>query len=154
MKKFFAVLASLLAMALATAQLASANTATTKQKRPDPAIEIVVDISSQSMSVTVDGWSWANWKVSTARDGFYTPRGSWRPYLLKKIHYSSRYENSPMPYSIFFSGNFAIHATYQTKSLGRPASHGCVRLHPDNALKLYALIQKRGMGSTSIKIMD
>jgi lipoprotein-anchoring transpeptidase ErfK/SrfK len=154
MKKFIAVLASLLAMAFATAHLASANTATTKQKKPEPAIQIVVDISSQSMSVMVDGWSWASWKVSTARDGYYTPRGSWRPFALKKIHYSKKYDNAPMPNSIFFKGGYAIHATYYVKQLGRPASHGCIRLHPDNAAKLYALVQKRGMSATRITITE
>lgn len=154
MKKFFAVLASLLAMACATSSLASANTTTTKQKKPDPAIQIVVDISNQSMSVKVDGWSSYRWKVSTARDGFHTPRGSWRPFALKKMHYSAKYDNAPMPNSIFFLGGYAIHATYYVKQLGRPASHGCIRLHPDNAAKLYALVQKHGMGSTRITITE
>jgi lipoprotein-anchoring transpeptidase ErfK/SrfK len=42
-----------------------------------------------------------------------------------------------MPHSIFFSGGYAIHATPHTGNLGRPASHGCIRLHPNNAAILY-----------------
>jgi hypothetical protein len=38
-----------------------------------------------------------------------------------------------MPYSIFFLRSYAIHGSYEIKYLGRPASHGCVRLHPSNA---------------------
>ena len=118
------------------------------------AVTIVVDISSQSMAVDVNGWPYGRWLVSTAREGYHTPRGTWRPFLLKKIHYSKKYDNSPMPNSIFFLGGFAIHGTYYAKYLGRPASHGCVRLAPDHALMLYDLVQKYGLGSTRISIVD
>ena len=57
------------------------------------------------------------------------------------MHYSSKYENSPMPHSIFFRGGYAIHGTGYIKSLGRPASHGCIRLHPRNAAALYQLVR-------------
>ncbi len=41
---------------------------------------------------------------------------------------------------------------YDLKRLGRPASHGCVRLHPDNAAKFYALALEEGLGNTEIII--
>jgi len=119
-----------------------------------PVVEIHVDISAQSMAVDVDGWPYARWKVSTAREGYHTPRGSWRPFLLKKMHYSRKYDNSPMPNSIFFRGGYAIHGTNYVKSLGRPASHGCIRLAPANALALYNLVRKHGMGATRITISN
>jgi len=59
-----------------------------------------------------------------------------------------------MPHSIFFLGGYAIHATYYINQLGRPASHGCIRLHPQNAAKLYSLVQKHGMKSTRITISN
>jgi lipoprotein-anchoring transpeptidase ErfK/SrfK len=55
-----------------------------------------------------------------------------------------------MPYSIFFKGGYAIHGTYSVKQLGRPASHGCVRLHPDNAAALFGLVKQAGMSNTRI----
>lgn len=122
--------------------------------RSVPVVQIAVDISSQSMAVNVDGFPYAYWKVSTARDGYYTPRGAWRPFALKRMHYSRKYDNAPMPNSIFFLGGYAIHATGYVKALGRPASHGCVRLHPQNAQRLYALVQKYGMRSTRIVITN
>jgi lipoprotein-anchoring transpeptidase ErfK/SrfK len=70
------------------------------------------------------------------------------------MHYSRKYDNSPMPHSIFFLGGYAIHATYFTRQLGQPASHGCVRLHPRNAARLYALIEKHGLKSTRITIVN
>jgi len=57
-----------------------------------------------------------------------------------------------MPYSIFFLRGYAIHGSYETKYLGRPASHGCIRLHPSNAAALYSLVQQRGLDHTRITI--
>lgn len=145
----FAVLGLMFA-GLAMTGMAEANT----KKKAGPAVDIVIDISSQSMSVKVNGWSYGNWKVSTARSGYYTPRGSWRPFALKKMHYSRKYDNSPMPHSIFFLGGYAIHGTGYVKSLGQPASHGCIRLHPRNAAKLFSLVQKHGMRATRITIVN
>ena len=114
----------------------------------------VVDVSTQRMYVTVDGGSYAVWKVSTARRGYYTPRGSFRPKVLKRMHYSRKYDNSPMPYSVFFSGGYAIHGTQYVRRLGSPASHGCIRLHTANAANLYYLIKRYGQGSTRIRVVN
>jgi lipoprotein-anchoring transpeptidase ErfK/SrfK len=57
-----------------------------------------------------------------------------------------------MPYSIFYDGHYAIHGTNQIGRLGRPASKGCVRLHPSDAAILFALVQREGMGNTRIHI--
>jgi lipoprotein-anchoring transpeptidase ErfK/SrfK len=51
--------------------------------------------------------------------------------------YSRKYDNSPMPYSVFFRGGYAVHGTSYVKQLGRPASHGCVRLPHAFAAKLF-----------------
>jgi len=72
---------------------------------------------------------------------------------MKRMHYSTLYNNAPMPHSLFFSGNFAIHGTDQTERLGTPASAGCVRLHPENAARLYALVQEKGRANTLIEIV-
>ena len=60
------------------------------------------------------------------------------------MHYSHKYHMSPMPYSIFFAGGYAIHGTYSTADLGRPASHGCIRLSPGHAEILYGMVQGQG----------
>jgi lipoprotein-anchoring transpeptidase ErfK/SrfK len=95
-----------------------------------------VDISEQRMDVFIDGWPRYSWPVSTARSGYYTPTGSFTAQRLAAMWYSRKYDNSPMPHSIFFKGGYAIHGTEYIKRLGTPASHGCVRLHPDNAAEL------------------
>ena len=115
-------------------------------------IRATIDLSSQRMTVTVDGWRYASWPVSTARRGYHTPVGSFRPHTLRRMHYSSKYENSPMPHSVFFKGGYAIHGTGYIRSLGRPASHGCVRLHPSHAAALYRLVLSHGFDRTRILI--
>lgn len=111
---------------------------------------ITINKSSQSMSVAVDGQHRYTWAVSTGIYG--TPSGSFRPQSLSRHHFSSLYNAAPMPYSIFYDGNFAIHGTTHVRQLGGPASRGCVRLHPSNAAILFSLVQKEGMGNTRIQI--
>jgi len=111
-----------------------------------------IDLSSQRMHVYVNGKPAYTWKVSTARPGYRTPTGTYKPYNLVRYHRSTIYNGSPMPYSIFFKGGYAIHGSYETKHLGRPASHGCIRLHPSNAARLYALVQRHGKSNTTIRI--
>ena len=109
-----------------------------------------IDLSDQTMRVTVNGWQRYTWKVSTARRGYVTPVGTYRAQRLEKMWYSRKYDMSPMPHSIFFHGGYAIHGTGYIKRLGTPASHGCVRLHPDNARALYALVKQNGMQNIRI----
>ena len=111
-----------------------------------------VDLSTQTMVVSHHGKLIGKWPVSTARKGKVTPTGSWRAKWLSRNHRSSRYENAPMPYAIFYSGNYAVHGTYQTSRLGRPASAGCIRLHPSNAARLFQLVQQEGLRNTRIVV--
>lgn len=106
-------------------------------------VQIHIDLSSQRMTVNSSSGSYV-WPVSTARSGYVTPRGSYRPYSLQRMHYSRKYHMSPMPHSIFFRGGYAIHGTYATSQLGSPASHGCIRLAPGNAAALFAMVQREG----------
>ena len=111
-----------------------------------------ISLSTQRMNVSVNGVPRYNWAVSTARPGYRTPTGTFKPTALFRYHASTIYSGSPMPYSIFFLRGYAIHGSYETKYLGRPASHGCIRLHPSNAAALYSLVQRHGAGNTVIKI--
>ena len=116
-------------------------------------VDIVIDVSDQRMYVETP-FDFYEWDVSTGRKGFSTPRGIYQPYLLKPMHYSSKYENAPMPNSIFFHGGYAIHATEAINNLGRPASHGCVRLHPQNARWLYQIVKEYGKENVFIIVQD
>ena len=111
-----------------------------------------IDLSDQEMTVVLDGTALYNWPVSTARRGKFTPTGLFTIKSMKRMHYSTLYHNAPMPWSIFFTGNFAIHGTDQVSRLGTPASAGCVRLHPDNAEILYRMVLDHGRAHTLIHI--
>ena len=103
-----------------------------------------VDLSKQRMNVFKGGRLLYSWKVSTGRSGYRTPTGTWKIHRMHKRYYSKKYNNAPMPYAMFYHRGFAVHGTNSIKRLGRVASHGCVRLHPNNAAKLFSLVKRNG----------
>ena len=97
-----------------------------------------------------DGQSYA-WRISSGRDGYRTIRGQFKPTRLEKNWHSRKYGGA-MPHAVFFRGGFAIHGTDAVGKLGRPASHGCVRLHRAHAARLFALVNEHGAAATRIAI--
>ncbi len=127
--------------ALAMAQPASAN------------IMIVIDKSAQKMTVIVNGEDRYTWPVSTGRSGYDTPNGDFQPFRMEKDHFSREWDDAPMPNSIFFTKiGHAIHGTFEARNLGRPVSHGCVRLSTQNAATLYALVKDEGVFNTRVRL--
>jgi len=118
----------------------------------EAAVVVNIDRSSQTMEVAVDGMPRYRWRVSTARQGYITPPGTYHPQMMARRWFSRLYYNSPMPHSIFFHGGYAIHGTYEISRLGGPASHGCVRLDPENAATLFDLVEREGMSRTTIVV--
>ena len=126
-----------------------------KKKAPPPPPRLIITVNkvSQKMTVELDGEQLYKWPVSTGAPGYDTPSGSFRPFRMEKEHFSKEWDDAPMPYSIFFTGDgHALHGSYHVKSLGRRASHGCVRILPANAAILFALVQKTGMSNTRVII--
>ena len=121
-------------------------------QRANADVLVQVERSSQTMEVSVDGMQRYTWRVSTARRGYTTPAGTYHPQSMAARWFSRRYYNSPMPHAIFFHGGYAIHGTYEISELGGPASHGCVRLDPDNAATLFELVTQEGMHATTIVV--
>ncbi|MBA9068310.1 lipoprotein-anchoring transpeptidase ErfK/SrfK [Methylobacterium sp. RAS18] len=116
---------------------------------------ITVDKATQRMRVTVAGKLRYSWAVSTGRAPYKTPAGTFRPFRLEKEHYSREWDDAPMPYSIFFTAaGHAIHASNATRQLGRPASHGCVRLAPSHAAALFTLVRAEGPAATKVTITN
>ncbi|GIL00696.1 MAG: L,D-transpeptidase [Alphaproteobacteria bacterium] len=116
-------------------------------------VEARIVLSEQHMKVYENGVLRYTWPVSTARRGKVTPVGSWTAKWTSKNHRSSIYRGAPMPYSIFFNGNYAVHGTDQIKRLGSPASAGCIRLHPDNARVLFNMALQAGLKNTRITVV-
>lgn len=128
---------------LFTAGVSHANAATLVAK---------ISITDQTMTVYKNGFPKYSWPVSTARRGYVTPTGNYTAKWASKDHRSKKYDNAPMPFAIFFNGGYAVHATFDVKRLGRPASHGCVRLLPKNAATFFSLALEEGLGNTRIII--
>ena len=115
------------------------------------AVQITIDKSTQQMTVEKDGRALYNWPVSTGRSGFDTPSGKFKAFRLERDHFSKEWDDAPMPFSIFFTPKgHAIHGYLDTKNIGRPASHGCVRLTKANAEKLFALVEEDGVLNTTV----
>jgi L,D-transpeptidase catalytic domain len=118
---------------------------------PGSTVLINIDKTKQKMTVFVDGVEKYEWPVSTGRAGYSTPSGTYTPTSMNEVWYSQQWDNSPMPHSIFFmKDGHAIHGSYEVKTLGKPVSHGCVRISPQNAATLYSLVGKIGLQNTQV----
>ena len=142
MRRFF--MAAALAFALVASPAVFAVSAQAE-------VFIAIDKSSQSMSVVVNGRERYRWWVSTGLGGG-PPSGAFMPQRMERVWHSRKYDWAPMPNAIFFHEGYAIHGTTVVSRLGRPASHGCVRLHPQHAAMLFALVRGEGMGRTRIVV--
>jgi hypothetical protein len=112
---------------------------------------ITVDKSSQRMIVALDDVPLYDWPVSTGQRGYDTPDGLFKPFRMEADHFSREWDDAPMPHSIFFTQiGHAIHGSHDIKHLGRPASHGCVRLSPEHAAILFKLVRKEKMANTQV----
>jgi len=112
---------------------------------------ITVDKSAQQMTVADDGTVLYTWPVSTGMADYDTPTGEFKPFRMERDHFSREWDDAPMPYSIFFTQEgHAIHGSYDVKHLGRPASHGCVRLSHPHAATLFSLVQQEGISNTRV----
>ena len=107
-------------------------------------VRIDVDLSAQRMHVESATGVNFDWPISSGKPDDPTPRGTFSPKAFYRIIYSWKYDNEPMPFSIFFLGNFAIHGSREVDLLGHPVSHGCVRLAPWNAATLFDLVRHEG----------
>ncbi|MDE2445341.1 MAG: L,D-transpeptidase [Alphaproteobacteria bacterium] len=116
-------------------------------------VMVVISKVTQHMTVSIDGQQKYDWLVSTGGPGYDTPSGTFRPFRMEKDYFSKEWDNAPMPYAMFFTAKgHAIHGSYHIKRLGTRASHGCVRLAPENAAMLFALVQKAGLKNSTFQV--
>jgi lipoprotein-anchoring transpeptidase ErfK/SrfK len=77
---------------------------------------IYVDLDAQQMTVIRNNGETLVWKVSSGREGIETPTGLFSVQRLDANHFSDEYDQSPMPYSIFFDQGLAITAHIKAAS--------------------------------------
>ena len=119
---------------------------------PEPTLVVDINLTNQRMTVSENGETKHTWAISSAAAGYQTPTGTFSPSWMSRMWYSRQYDWAPMPHAIFFERGVAIHATNAIRMLGRPASHGCVRLAPANAAALYKLVGTHGKSMTKIVV--
>ena len=87
---------------------------------------VVIDKTNQTLRAYEGGSLVFQSRVSTGRPGRETPSGRYSAQSKKRMHYSTLYDNAPMPYSVQISGNYFIHGFSSVPNW--PASHGCIRM--------------------------
>jgi lipoprotein-anchoring transpeptidase ErfK/SrfK len=155
MKRLFAAAALLSALMLApaSAQNRLALAAAAGADVP-PTIVVTISVPKQELRVVVDGVETYVWPVSTGRDGVaITPAGTFKVQSMNATAVSRLFNNAPMPWAIFYDGHYAIHGTMAIHNLGRTASMGCTRLHPDNAKILFEMVKARGPQSLQVVVV-
>jgi len=113
------------------------------------------------MYVYINGSLQASWSVSTGMPGYGTPDFDKHPDgRIYDRYTSTKYPGGDwnglgnMPYAVFIRGGFALHGTPRSNwsKLGRPASHGCIRMHPDNAYWFNRLVRQHGVSNVWITV--
>ena len=113
--------------------------ATARETAKGP-LQIVVSIADQQISVYDNGELIARSPASTGVPGHPTPLGIFSVISKQRWHRSNIYSDAPMPYMqrITWSG-IALHAGVLP---GYPASHGCIRMKTDFAIRLWHLSRR------------
>jgi hypothetical protein len=110
------------------------------QDTPKGPLQIIISIADQQISLYDNGALIARSLVSTGVQGHPTPLGVFSVISKERWHRSNIYSGAPMPYMqrITWSG-IALHAGVVP---GHPASHGCIRLTNDFAIRLWHLTRR------------
>ncbi len=130
-------------------------------KRQDCSVWAQIVKSTQTMYLYLQGELVASWPVSTGIRGYTTPNFDTHPNGRIYDRYTSgKYPGGNykglgnMPYAVFIRGGYAIHGTPESNwpKLGTPASHGCIRLHPDFGYQFNRLVRQYGIRDTWITV--
>jgi hypothetical protein len=102
---------------------------------PDGPVMLIVSLATQRAVVYRNGVPIGISTVSSGRPGYATPTGVFTVLEKDVEHYSSIYDNAPMPYMQRLTwGGVALHGGQLP---GYPASHGCIRLPVEFARRLF-----------------
>lgn len=132
-------------------------------KRIECSIYAQIVKSTQRLYLYRDGQLIDTWLVSTGSAGHETPNLDMNPngriydkYSSKKFPGGDYNGLGNMPYAVFIYNGFAIHGTPQSnwKYLGKKASHGCIRIHPDNAQYFNRLVREYGVRQVWVTVQD
>jgi lipoprotein-anchoring transpeptidase ErfK/SrfK len=97
--------------------------------------QIFISINQQKLHLYSDGVHVADTSIATGVSEHPTPLGVFSIIQKQIFHRSNIYSNAPMPYMqrVTWSGV----AMHEGQNIGHPASHGCIRMPHDFAVRLY-----------------
>lgn len=120
-------------------------------------VRAIIDKSEQRMYVYVNEKLTHVWLASTGAKSAYTPTGTFHPQSFDATHVSSIY-GDPMPYSVFYKGDRAVHGTVDPEKIPllgvRGSSMGCTHLSVEDAKTFYQLASKYKPRNVTIKIQE
>ena len=120
-----------------------------------------INRGTQSFTLYVYGNIQRTGLVSTGLPGYGTPAFDKHPDgRIYDRYTSTKYPGGDymglgnMPYAVFISGGVAVHGTPQGNwsKLGKRASHGCIRMHPDNGFVFNRLTRQYGIRNVWITV--
>ena len=108
-----------------------------RKEIPKGPLQIIISVDQQKLHLYSGGTHVADAPVATGVPDHPTPLGIFNIIQKQREHRSNIYSNAPMPFMerITWSG-VALH---EGVNLGHPASHGCIRMSHDFAVRLWAL---------------
>jgi len=127
----------------------------------DPEISLIADLSERKLVIREGSDDAETFPISIGRGSKPTPQGS---YQIRKIVWNPAWippdekwakDKRPQPpgakdnpmklVKIFFKEpDYYIHGTGDVESLGEAASHGCLRMHPDDAYRVARYLMENG----------
>ncbi|MGA8952688.1 MAG: L,D-transpeptidase family protein, partial [Xanthobacteraceae bacterium] len=104
---------------------------------PKGPLQIFISIDQQKLHLYSDGTHVADTSVATGVPSLPTPLGVFSVIQKQVFHRSNIYSNAPMPFMqrITWSGV----AMHEGEGIGHRASHGCIRMPHEFAVRLYHL---------------
>lgn len=136
---------------------------------PAPGLELVVNAPAGELAVWEDGRlvrvypvSVGSWRHPTPIGEFTLTRAVWNPWWKPPASDWARGEKAQPPgprnamgrVKLHFLPLYFIHGTVETGKLGRPASHGCVRMANQDVLELARLVHRHATPDLAAASLD
>ena len=99
--------------------------------------EILVDVEESKLYLFQDGELNKTYKCSGGKWSTPSPIGTWK--IVSKAKWGEGFGGSWMGLNVPW-GQFGIHGTLDSNSLGWPSSHGCIRMENSEVAELYKII--------------
>lgn len=102
---------------------------------PTGSVELVVSVPERILSVYSDGRLYKRYRIAVGKDSTPTPIGEWK-IVWKDYNWGTGFGSRWMGLNVPW-GIYGIHGTNNPWSIGRYASHGCIRMRNRDVEELF-----------------